>query len=55
MSPNAYSKGLVTPGGKSRYNALNIKSSTTEIIHRLHVLGLIGLEQGGATALRQFF
>jgi hypothetical protein len=46
MSPNAYSNGLLTPGGKSRYNALNIKPSTIEIVHRLHDLGLIGLEQG---------
>ena len=51
MSPNAYSNGLVTPSGKSRYNARNIKSSTIEIVHRLHDLGLIGLEQGGPEEL----
>ena len=51
MSPNAYSNGLVTPRGKSRYNALNIKPSTIEIVRRLHDLGLIGLEQGGPEEL----
>ena len=43
---NAYSDGTVSGKGKSRYNALNIKVSTIDIVHRLHISGLIGLRDG---------
>ncbi len=46
MSRNAYSDGTVSGKGKSRYNALNIKVSTIDIVHRLHISGLIGLRDG---------
>ncbi len=46
MSMNAYSDGIVSGKGKSRYNALNIKVSTIDIVHRLHISGLIGLRYG---------
>ena len=46
MSPNAYSDGTVSGKGKSRYNALNIKVSTIDVVHRLHITGLIGLKEG---------
>ena len=46
MSMNAYSDGTVSGKGKSRYNALNIKVSTIDIVHRLHISGLIGLRDG---------
>ena len=46
MSRNAYSDGTVSGKGKSRYNALNIKVSTIDIVHRLHITGLIGLKEG---------
>ena len=35
MSMNAYSDGTVSGKGKSRYNALNIKVSTIDIVHSL--------------------
>ena len=43
MSMNAYSDGTVSGKGKSRYNALNIKVSTIDVVHLLHASGLIGL------------
>ncbi len=46
MSRNAYSDGTVSGKGKSRYNALNIKVSTIDVVHRLHICGLIGLRDG---------
>ena len=46
MSKNAYSDGTVSGKGKSRYNALNIKVSTIDVVHRLHISGLIGLRDG---------
>ena len=46
MSRNAYSDGTVSGKGKSRYNALNIKVSTIDVVHRLHISGLIGLKGG---------
>ena len=46
MSPNAYSDGSVSGKGKSRYNALNIKVSTIDVVHLLHITGLIGLKEG---------
>ena len=46
MTTGAYSDGTVFNKGKSRYNELNIKVSTIEIVHRLHDAGLIGLKGG---------
>ena len=46
MSSNAYSDGTVSGKGQSRYNALNIKVSTIDVVHRLHICGLIGLRDG---------
>jgi hypothetical protein len=46
MSPAAYSNGTVFSSGKSRYNELNIKVSTIDIVHRLNEAGLIGLKDG---------
>jgi len=46
MSPSAYSNGTVFSRGKSRYNELNIKVSTIEIVHRLDAAGLIGRKDG---------
>ena len=46
MSMNAYSNGTVSGKGKSRYNVLNIKFSKIDIVHRLHICGLIGLKDG---------
>ncbi len=46
MAPAAYSNGLVSSKGKSRYNELNIKVSTIDIVHRLDRAGLIGLKLG---------
>ena len=46
MSMNAYSDGTVSGKGKSRYNALNIKVGTIDIVHLLHASGLIGLKRG---------
>ena len=46
MSPAAYSNGTVFSSGKSRYNELNIKVSTIDIVHRLDEAGLIGRKDG---------
>lgn len=46
MTPSAYSDGTVFNKGKSRYNELNIKVSTIEIVHRLHEADLIGFQKG---------
>ncbi len=46
MSRNAYSDGTVSGKGKSRYNALNIKVSTIDVVHLLHASGLIGFKRG---------
>tara|TARA_A100001015_G_scaffold14377_1_gene16809 strand:- start:1083 stop:2582 length:1500 start_codon:yes stop_codon:yes gene_type:complete len=46
MSMNAYSDGTVSSKGKSRYNALHIKVSTIDVVHLLHITGLIGLKEG---------
>jgi hypothetical protein len=46
MSKSAYSNGTVSSRGKSRYNELNIKVSTIEIVHRLDAAGLIGRKDG---------
>ncbi|MGY8790383.1 MAG: hypothetical protein ACKVKR_08910, partial [Pseudomonadales bacterium] len=46
MTQSAYSNGTVFSSGKSRYNELNIKGSTIEIVHRLHEADLIGLKRG---------
>ena len=46
MSPAAYSNGTVFRTGKPRYNELNIKVSTIDIIHRLDEAGLIGRKEG---------
>ena len=46
MTPSAYSDGTVFNKGKSRYNELNIKVSTIEIVHRLFEADLIGLKEG---------
>ena len=46
MTTGAYSDGSVFKKGKSRYNELNIKVSTIEIVHRLLEADLIGFQQG---------
>ena len=46
MSPAAYSNGTVFSSGKCRYNELNIRVSTIDIVHRLHEAELIGLKDG---------
>jgi hypothetical protein len=46
MSKSAYSNGTVFSSGKSRYNELNIKVSTIEVVHRLDAAGLIGRKDG---------
>ena len=46
MTPSAYSDGTVFNKGKSRYNELNIKVSTIEIVHRLYEADLIGFQKG---------
>ena len=46
MSPSAYSDGTVFTKGKSRYNELNIKVSTIDIVHRLNGAGLIDMKDG---------
>ncbi len=46
MSPAAYSNGAVFSSGKSRYNELNVKVSTIDIVHRLDEAGLIGRKDG---------
>ena len=49
MTTGAYSDGTVFNKGKSRYNELNIKVSTIEIVHRLHDAELIGFKEGLAS------
>ena len=46
MTTGAYSDGTVFKKGKSRYNELNIKVSTIEIVQRLHESNLIGFQKG---------
>ena len=46
MTTGAYSDGTVFKKGKSRYNELNIKVSTIEIVHRLLEADLIGFQKG---------
>ena len=46
MTQAAYSDGTVFNKGKSRYNELNIKVSTVEVVHRLRDAGLIGFQRG---------
>ena len=46
MTTGAYSDGTVFNKGKSRYNELNIKVSTIEIVHRLVEADLIGFKKG---------
>ena len=46
MSQSAYSNGKVFNKGVSRYNELNIKGTTIEIVHRLLELGYIGFKEG---------
>ena len=46
MTTGAYSDGTVFNKGKSRYNELNIKVSTIEIVHRLLEAELIGFKKG---------
>ena len=46
MTTGAYSDGTIFNKGKSRYNELNIKVSTIEIIHRLRDAKLIGFQKG---------
>ena len=46
MSQSAYSNGKVFNKGVSRYNELNIKGTTIEIVHRLLELGYIGFKDG---------
>jgi hypothetical protein len=46
MTQSAYSDGTVFNKGKSRYNELNIKVSTIEIVHRLREADLIGFKEG---------
>ena len=46
MSPSAYSDGTLFTKGKSRYNELNIKVNTIDIVHRLASAGLIGMKDG---------
>ena len=46
MTTGAYSDGTVFKKGKSRYNELNIKVSTIEIVHRLLEAELIGFQKG---------
>ena len=46
ISPTAYSNGTVFSSGKSRYNELNIKVSTIDIVHRLDGAGLIRQKDG---------
>ena len=46
MKKEAYSDGSVVPKGKSRYNELNIKSSTIDIVHKLRDANLIGFKKG---------
>jgi hypothetical protein len=46
MTTGAYSDGTVFKKGKSRYNELNIKVSTIEVVHRLLEAELIGFQKG---------
>ena len=46
MTTGAYSDGTVFKKGKSRYNELNIKVSTIEVVHRLLEADLIGFQKG---------
>ena len=46
MAQSAYSDGTVFNRGKSRYNELNIKVSTIDIVHRLRDAHLIGYKEG---------
>ena len=46
MSQSAYSNGKVFNKGVSRYNELNIKGTTIEIVHRLTKLKYIGFKKG---------
>ena len=46
MTQAAYSDGTVFNKGKSRYNELNIKVSTVEVVHRLRDAKLIGFQKG---------
>ena len=46
MTMGAYSDGTVFNKDKSRYNELNIKVSTIEIVHRLQEADLIGFQRG---------
>ena len=46
MTQSAYSDGTVFNKGKSRYNELNIKVSTIDIVHRLRDVRLIGYKEG---------
>jgi len=46
MKKEAYADGSVVPKGKSRYNELNIKSTTIDIVHKLRDANLIGFKKG---------
>ena len=46
MTQSAYSDGTVFNKGNSRYNELNIKVSTIDIVHRLRDARLIGYKEG---------
>ena len=48
MKKEAYADGSVVLKGKSRYNELNIKSSTIDIVHKLRAAKLIGFKKGFA-------
>ena len=46
MTIGAYSDGTVFNKGKSRYNELNIKVTTIDIVHRLRDAHLVGYKEG---------
>lgn len=46
MRKSAYSNGIVTSKGNSRYNELHIKPTTIKVIHRLVKAGVIGIKTG---------
>ena len=46
MTIGAYSDGTVFNKGKSRYNELNIKVTTIDIVHRLRDTHLVGYKEG---------
>ncbi len=46
MEKGAYSNGQASNKGKSRYNALHIKVSVIDVVHRLHDQGLIYIKKG---------